>query len=201
MLKVGKFCCCCSLKSGATILGIVILLWGFMLAFLGSVGLMFELDVQLPEPVQMLLANSIGHYINDSNNHFEIERLVRIEAGERTDLTAFFVVFMTLGILEILAASSLLLGAVYYKPNFLVPMLILLPVELAFWISSICLSYRWFGIEFVFLVILSLLYGYFWVCIFSYWKQIKEEPGNAFGNWETPGVVHEAPVDQETTAV
>ena len=199
MLKVGKFCCCCSLKTGATFLGIVILLWGFMLAFLGSVGLMFELDVQLPEPVQMLLANSIGHYINDSNNHFEIERLARIEAGERTDLTAFFVVFMTLGILEILAASSLLLGAVYNKPNFLVPMLILFPVELALWISIIGIYHIYIGI--IFLVILSLLYVYFWVCIFSYWKQIKEEPGNAFGNWETPGVVHEAPVDQETTAV
>ena len=114
-------------------------------------------------------------------------------------MTPLFVVIMIIGILEILAASSLLLGTVYNKPNFLVPMLILFPVELALWISIIGIYCIYIGI--VFLVILSLLYVYFWICIFSYWKQMKEVLGNAFGKWETPGVVHEAPVDQETTAV
>ena len=205
MLKVNKFFGCCSLKTGATILGIVILLWGLMLAILGCFGLMFTTDTQLPDPVMKLLvvtSDGLGLDIDDSDNDFVTAQTpgpIKIEAGERRRIAPFFVVIMTIGILEILAASSLLLGAVYNKPNFLVPMLILFPVELALWISIIGIYHIYIGI--IFLVILSLLYVYFWVCIFSYWKQIKEEPGNAFGNWETPGVVHEAPVDQETTAV
>ena len=199
MIKVDKFCGCCPLKTGAFILGIVILIWGFNLGCFGSLGLMcFTIDIQLPGWNKVV--NGSGLYIEfdndfDNDNDFTI----KIEAGEREKIIAILVIIMTLGILEILAASSLLFGAGNVKPNFLVPMMILFPVDLALWISINILNFTWFGI--VFLVILSLLYGYFWVCIFYYWKQMKEEPGKAFGNWETPGVVHEAPTVQETTTV
>ena len=160
MIKVDKFCGCCSLKTGATILGIVFLIWGFILASVGSVALMATTVMQL---------------------------------------FAFFMVIMIIGILELLAASSLLFGVCNIKPHFIVPMLILFPVDIALWIISISiLCYRWFGI--VFLVILIPIYVYFWVSIFSYWRQMKEKPRRAFRNWET-GVVHEAPAVQETTVV
>ena len=214
MVKVDKFCGCCPLKTGAFILGIGILIWGFILGCFGSVGLMcvtLIIDIQLPLWNQVV--SGLGQKIdfdknfdndfdndfnNDFNKNFDKDFTIKIDAGERKKIIAFFVIIMTLGIIDILAASSLLFGAGNIKPNFLVPTMILFPVDLALWISIIILWFTWFGI--VFLVILSLLYVYFWVCIFSYWKQIKEEPGNAFGNWETPGVVHEARTVQETTA-
>ena len=209
MLKLDKFFGCCPMKTGASVLGIVIIIWGFMLAVFGCVGLMYvtlKRDTQLallPDPGLKPLFSGIGLDIDfDKNleNGFDNNLDNDVDNDlKRKKMTAFFAVILTLGILEILAASSLLLGAVYNKPHFIVPMLILFPVDIALWIISISiLCYRWFGI--VFLVILIPIYVYFWVSIFSYWRQMKEKPRRAFRNWET-GVVHEAPAVQETTVV
>ena len=169
MLKVDK-CCCCSLKIGAIILGVIILIFGFITAATNSWG--FTGDQQ------MLTALGIGMNIN--NDYVQIEYY-------RTNAMAALVVGFIKGIIDILAASSLLFGACNSKPGFLLPILILTPVNLAGnWIFSIVLlvSTSFIGIAIismfiVFLFLVSLFRGYTWVCVFSFWKQMKEDSRNS----------------------
>ena len=93
----------------------------------------------------------------------------------KNEVTAYLVVQITLGLLEILSASSLLFGVCQLKPSFMVPILILIPVDLAVtWITRLVIAgfnvvifLSWFPI--------TLLWIYFWVCLLSFWQEQKEE--------------------------
>ena len=88
MLKVDK-CCCCSLKTGAIILGVIILIFGFITACKNSWGFIGD--------QQMINALGIGMNININDDYVKIE-------DYRSIAEAALVIGFINGILDILAA-------------------------------------------------------------------------------------------------
>ena len=148
MIKVDQFCCGCSLKTGAIIVGVVYLIMGILYAFMGFVGFSGNIGIG---GGQVVIIDSFG-----SHDVYDL------------GLASFI-----MGIVDILIASSLLYGAMKKSPTFLLPFLILIPFDLA--VCWICLlAFGWFDISIILsLVIKTFISGYFWVCIFSFWNIIK----------------------------
>ena len=101
----------------------------------------------------------------------------------KNQVTAYLVVKLIVGILEILSASSLLLGVFHFhnKQSLVVPILIVLPVSLTVtWITLLAIA----GVNVVIIVLIlvpmTLIWPYFWVCLFSFWQEqrenVKHEP-------------------------
>eukprot|EP00091_Calanus_sinicus_P000629 TRINITY_DN10552_c0_g1_i1.p1 TRINITY_DN10552_c0_g1~~TRINITY_DN10552_c0_g1_i1.p1 ORF type:complete len:139 (-),score=47.19 TRINITY_DN10552_c0_g1_i1:29-445(-) len=78
---------------------------------------------------------------------------------------------LPLGILEILTSSSLLVGASKREPIFVLPILVWIPVDL---VISVILMVWMTGWMSVILAIIFPVYGYIWLCQFSFWKQMKD---------------------------
>ena len=93
----------------------------------------------------------------------------------KDEATALLVIDFIFGILEIIAASSLLFGVCNINASFVLPILILIPVDQA--VRYICLMVivGFNTLIFISMVIPFLLVVYFWVCLFFYWKEMKEE--------------------------
>ena len=94
------------------------------------------------------------------------------------DLILYIYIYIFI-ILWILAASSLLFAAYRNKATLVIPILFLIPVELTItWIPTLVnigLMADDIKYDIVALVIISLLYLYFWICLFSFWQQLKEQ--------------------------
>ena len=150
MLQVSKFCCCCSLKSGAIFIGVVLILSGI----LGG-------------------AFSLYGLAKDDDNKGTVEiYLIKIEVNENADPKAYNVVELIYGILQLFAGISLLIGAFKTKLAFVLPVLILIPVVLVGeWINLLVMTLGWEQI--LSMVITSFIRGYFWVCLFSFWKELN----------------------------
>ena len=150
MLPVNKFCCCCSLKSGAIFIGVVLILSGILGSAFSLYGLAKE---------------------DDDMGTVEIY-LIKIEINENADPKAYNVVELIYGILQLFAGISLLIGAFKTKPAFVLPVLILIPVVLVGeWIDLLVMTLGWEQILSMFFS--SFIRGYFWVCLFSFWKELK----------------------------
>jgi hypothetical protein len=200
MIEAEKICFCISLKMGSIIIGLVILSYGCITASIDAWG--FTGDEQMIEAIgSLFLDNVLDKEINLGNPGLIIDTLetnltngyegiykLEIKVGRRSVTSALLVSFI-FGILEMFAASSLIFGAYKSKKVFVLPILILLPVDLlAKWISKIFLWNNGFGI--IHEVIMTIFVGYMWVCVHSFWLQLKEESA-AKENLENPG-------DQET---
>ena len=150
MLQVNKFCCCCSLKSGAIFIGVILILSGI----LGS-------------------AFSLYGLAKDDDDMGTVEiYLIKIEINENADPKAYNVVELIYGILQLFAGICLLIGVFKTKPAFVLPVLILIPVVLVGeWINLLVLTLGWEQV--LSMVITSLISGYFWICLYSFWKEMK----------------------------
>ena len=104
MIKVDQFCCGCSLKTGAIIVGVVYLIMGILYAFMGFVGFSGNIGIG---GGQVVIIDSFG-----SHDVYDL------------GLASFI-----MGIVDILIASSLLYGAMERNPTFLLPFLILIPLD------------------------------------------------------------------------
>ena len=176
---VDKFCCC-SLKTGAITVGVIFLVFGLIDACMNCVG--FTGDQQMMTALWLNI---------DIDNDGEADDFFM----DRNKAMAALVVTLIFNILRILVGSSLIYGASNNKPAFILPVLVLIIADLvAGWVSSIFILFAFggiFAIIIIALVIRSVLWGYFWVCIFSFWKQLKEEAGKRKESIETPAIVEE----------
>ena len=178
---VDKFCCC-SLKTGAITLGVILLVFGVINALWNCVG--FTGDQEMMTALWLNI---------DINNDGEADDGLDFLIDRNTAMATLVISFI-FSILQILAASSLLFGASKNKPDFILPVLILIIADLVGgWAYSILIlkAVGWiFSILFIVFVIAmvinTVILGYFWVCIFSFWKQLKEEAGPGKVNTETP---------------
>ena len=97
----------------------------------------------------------------------------------KDEATALLVVDFIFGVLEIIAASSLLFGVCNINnqqhPSFVLPILILIPVDQAVRYFCFMVIVGFNTLIFIIMVIPTLLVVYFWVCLFSYWKEMNEE--------------------------
>ena len=201
-MKNDNLCFCCSLRIGAIIIGVICLIVGVISASLAAFGLSGEKNLDFAThsifnitdiDVKTSIEEDKDGKGNVETAIFDMEIMPprKIEKGiddeldnwyqglrtevTKNEVTAYLVVQITLGLLEILAASSLLFGVCQFKPSFMVPTLILIPVDLAVtWITRLVIAgfnvvifLSWFPI--------TLLWIYFWVCLFSFWQEQKEE--------------------------
>ena len=159
MIQVDKFCCCCSLKSGAVVVGVFMIIVSLIIAAESIYGL------------------TGGDIVADLD--LDIHNFVAVKPDETS---AIFNLIAC--ILNILAASSLLFGTFKSKPEFVFHILIIIPMSLTIqWIAFIVLIS--IGNSDIIIIVIprllieTLLLVYFWICIFSFRKKLKEEAGKA----------------------
>ena len=146
MIKFDKFCGCCSLKTGAIIVGVVYILMGILYALVGVFAFSANIDME--------------QWINGN-------------LSSPDDIFVIGIAYFIIGIVDILIALSLLYGAMRRNHIFLLPFLILEPFD---WlVSCICLQvFEWSTISVLFcLFIKTFISGYFWVSILSFWNVMK----------------------------
>jgi hypothetical protein len=199
MIQAGKCCCCCSLKTGAIIIGVIFLIFGLFRASSASVGL--SGDDFMEDATWFFVITDLDDNADDRVVINDGEGKVVIDDGEgkviiigpkwftdaitwikdarakvtKDEATALLVVDFIFGILEIIAASSLLFGVSNINASFVLPILFLIPVDQAVRYISFLVIVGFNPLIFISMVIPSLLVIYFWVCLFSYWKEMKEE--------------------------
>ena len=178
---VDKFYCC-SLKTGAIFVSVY---------FLSIGGFRFGAALEL---------------IRDINNGDFDDFFVKHDI-EKNQAMAALVVVLIFSIFLVLVAFFLFSEARNKNPDSFLPVLIIIPLDLAAgwiftmivlsgWISSTVAFPGWISamviLLFIFMAISSVLGCYYWVCIFSLWQQLKEESGAAKENIEIPA--QETPV-------
>ena len=152
MIQVTKFCCCCSLRCGAIFVGVVLILVGILDGASASGGLM--------------------GWNKQTENYFI--KINNLDDFNYIDLIIPSLLQLLLGVLQLLIGISLLVGVFKNKPEFMLPILIMIPVIVAVkWITLLIIR-TGLG-KILSMAIMSLLYGYIWVCLYSYWKEIKGE--------------------------
>jgi hypothetical protein len=145
MVHLHKFCCCCSLKCGAIFVGVVFFLLGI-------------LDTAL----------SLAGWNKDT------VRIYFTEISDVSDPFAFYVVLLLLGILQLFLGTSLLIGVFKTKQVLVLPMVLLIPVIVVVeWINLLLITQAW--VDILCQAMASLIFGYFWVTSYQYWKEIKRE--------------------------
>ena len=71
-----------------------------------------------------------------------------------------------------LAALSCIYGVVEVKSQFIIPILVLIPVGLVMEVIFLGIWFSWPA--FIGLIIMILLSTYAWVCFFTYWQQLRK---------------------------
>ena len=149
MIKVDNFCFVFSLRTGPTIIGIFFLIAGIW-------------DTAVA-------ANALA---GDENEGFATPDYIKNQEPTKDQVTAYLVVRLISGILEILSASSLIILICKFKPSLMIPTLILIPVALVvMWITLLAIAGFHAWVDLTVLALQTLLGAYFWVCILSFWKQ------------------------------
>ena len=157
MIQAGKCCCCCSLKTGSIIIGVIFLIFGLFRASSASVGLsgdefledatgffvIIDLDLDIDDNEGMVVTDDGDNnvVIKDGEGHVVIvnapkwlkDTLKWLEDAKanvtKDEAIALLVVDFIFGIMEIIAASSLLFGVCNINASFVLPILILIPVD------------------------------------------------------------------------
>ena len=164
MVGVDKFCCGCDLKTGALIIGVVHLLMGLIIGVVHLLMGLLSTAVGLAE-----LSGNTGHVkiIHAHGNTV---------FGSLDTPDAFAIYAVLIGPLEILVASILMYGAMRRNSNALVPYLVFIPLDVI--IDWIILGLQLYPADLLYtvlyMILLTIIYLYFWICIFSFWNVLKK---------------------------
>ena len=159
MLQVDKFFCFASLKTGSLLVGY------FSIIFNITTVIMNIYYLSAPEDIKAGVSSGYGDVA-----------------------IALVGITIIIAILRILAASSLIFGAWKNKSEFVLPALVMMPFGQAWdWIRIFATAIWLYVVSLEAYLIqtpISLLFVYFWVCIFFFWNQMKEESGKNKENLE-----------------
>ena len=158
MFQVSRRLCGCSMRTLSFIIGIGFVFYGILCAF----GTAMILD--------RVKLGSLGWNITvEDDGTIDVvsdqEGIDYITSEAQLGFTLFF------SFLEVLAASVLIFGDVNYEPVFMIPILILIPVDLLIAWIWLFVSFSW--VMLIFLAFVSVFFVYAWVCIFCFWKQLQ----------------------------
>ena len=172
MIKVEKYYCRSSLRTGAISLGVIILILGIFSVSLAAYGLSEEENL---DAATLIMFDITDTDVKTAGKSKVMPWFQGIRAEvTKNQVSAYLVVQLILGILGILTALSLLFGIFQFKPTLLVPILIIIPVDFAvLWVTLLAIA----GVNIfiiVTMVAMTLLWTYHWVCLFSFWHQQKE---------------------------
>ena len=79
---------------------------------------------------------------------------------------------VTMITMEILAAMSCYYGVVEMKPDFMIPIIVLIPVALVMEFIFLVIWFIWYSCLIFFSKV--LIYTYVWVCFYTYWQQLRK---------------------------
>ena len=181
MIKIDKCCCCCSVRTGSIILGVLILIGGVFYASTAVFGLSGEenMDAATFEIFNITDIDVQTDGTEEDGDDKEIVGLQKLLDDMKTDVTknqviAYLVVQLIVGLLDIFSVSILFLGISQSKPGLVIPILITIPVTFAVNIITelAIVGFTWYIFP---NLLMTLLWVYFWVCLFSFWQEQKEE--------------------------
>ena len=142
MIKVEKLYCC-SLKTASIIFAWVMIVFQFL------------------ELISIIIFKTGVLEVEDND---DLRKLV--------DSDVSFYSSVVVIILWILAAVSCYYGVEKMKPNFMIPIIVLIPVGLVLQFISLVISFTWYNC--IIFIIDVLLHTYAWVCFFTYWQQLRK---------------------------
>ena len=148
-IKLKNCCCCISLRKGAFFLGILGVIYGVYYIVTSSL-------------------NLVSHKVDTFFSNME-----RTEAPEEEEISTMKIVHISQGALILLSSLCLLIGAYKQKRLWLLPNLLLFPVNmLSFVILAIIFESH---ILLVAHLVESIIGFYFWLCILSYWYELTRK--------------------------
>ena len=142
MIKVEHFYCC-SLKNAS-----IVFAWG-IIAF------------QLLQLISIILIKTGVVVVEDDDD------LGKFVISDESFYTEVVVI-----ILWILAAVICYYGVEKKKPNFMIPIIVLIPLGIVLQLISLGISFT--GFSLAYFIIGVLLFTYAWICFFTYWQQLKK---------------------------
>ena len=142
MIKVEHFYCC-SLKNAS-----IVFAWG-IIAF------------QLLQLISIILIKTGVVVVEDD---VDLGKFVISDESFYTEVVVF--------ILWILAAVICYYGVEKKKPNFMIPIIVLIPLGIVLQLISLGISFT--GFSLAYFIIGVLLFTYAWICFFTYWQQLKK---------------------------
>ena len=142
MIKAEKFYCC-SLKNASIIFAWVIIVFQFL------------------QLISIIMIKTEVVVMEDDDD------LRKFADSDESFYTGVVVI-----ILWILAAVICYYGVEKKKPNFMIPIIILIPVGLVLQLIPLVISFTGFKIGIF--IIDVLLVTYAWICFFTYWQQLKK---------------------------
>ena len=81
---------------------------------------------------------------------------------------------VTMITMQILAAVSCYYGVLEMKPDFMIPIIVLIPVALVMEFIFLVIWFIWYSCLIFFSKV--LIYTYVWVCFYTYWQQLRKSP-------------------------
>ena len=181
MIHAKKICCFLSLKIGTIIIGVVILLYGIINFGIDAWGFTGDKEklAALGPFFQDMDRNSFGNpglnieVLEHDTDGFE--GIYKLKIGvDMESVTSALMISLIFSILLVIAAPILIFGAYKNKHEFVLPILIILPVN----VLANCVSNTFFwnnGSAIILEVFLTIICVYMWVCIHDFWKQLREE--------------------------
>merc|ERR1719228_2806670 len=101
-----------------------------------------------------------------------IDKAKVMDYSNFTDSDGGFYSAVAVIIMQILAALSCYYGVVKTKPDFMIPIIVLIPVSLVMELIFLVIWYSWYS--FSSFIINALLLTYVWVCFYTYWQQLRK---------------------------
>jgi len=168
-------CCCCSLKTGAIIIGLLVLI-NIMDLYT------YEKDDSKREDIDEDVKAWLD-WFDSVVDWFSVK-------ATNDGMTANLIVTLIFGILEVFSASILLFGLCHYHPP---PQWSLLPILVMILLSMVATIILYLAVfvlqpsSLVRLIIPIPLSVYFWACLFCYYQELRKGPHKL--NY-TGGIIH-----------
>eukprot|EP00092_Neocalanus_flemingeri_P023960 GFUD01025991.1.p1 GENE.GFUD01025991.1~~GFUD01025991.1.p1 ORF type:complete len:182 (+),score=29.62 GFUD01025991.1:71-616(+) len=169
-MAVMERCCCCRVKTGSLILGALFLI-GSILSIGRDVKEIKETDEFRNEDLQLV---------------FEDLQMDSVSVDQMQSFltTAYYIAIadLILSIIMVIASGLLIYGVQKGIARFVVPILVLIPIDFLIRFSFVCVHSLNLGflhplsIALNLVCCLGMVFDIFiWLCIFSHWQQIKDE--------------------------
>eukprot|EP00092_Neocalanus_flemingeri_P072755 GFUD01089623.1.p1 GENE.GFUD01089623.1~~GFUD01089623.1.p1 ORF type:complete len:183 (-),score=21.01 GFUD01089623.1:70-618(-) len=169
-MAVMERCCCCRVKTGSLILGALFLI-GSILAIGRDVKEIKENEHISNEDLQQVL------------EHLEMDSVVTVDQMQSFLATQHYITIadLILSIVMIVVSGLLIYGVQKGIARFVVPILVLIPIDFLIRFSFVCVHSLNLGflhplsIALNLVCCLGMVFDIFiWLCIFSHWQQIKD---------------------------
>ena len=173
-MVVMESCCCCSVRTGCLVFGVFAVLGGIMQ--LGRDGKEVARRAITDE---FQREEAVDIFYNEIQGTMDVERDEIRNFFEINFYLAIPDSFLCLGV--IIAASCLIYGVRSKKRSFLIPVMVVFPLDLIVRICFVVILCINFGIAHPISITVCIIFFYgiifdifVWLCVFSHWQELAE---------------------------